>query len=166
MTIETYFSLFGLPAQFSVDEAALDKQYLALQLQHHPDRMIGKTPEEKAASMQQSVRINDGWHTLKSPLKRALYMLALRGVEPAKPGEALLTEAMAQREELEKMDTAECIKELDEQARERMAECIEAVAQAFGKGDIVGAAHAITRLQYLEKFEAEIRLKKLKGMAT
>lgn len=162
---ESYFSLFGLSPQFGIDIAALDKQYLALQFQNHPDRLIGKTAEERAASMQATVRINDAWHTLKSPLKRALYILALHNTEPAKPDTALLMEAMEQREKLADASTEQEISVMETAAKTQMESCIAALEEAFSAADHATAAQHASRLQYVEKFLSEIRLKKLKGIA-
>lgn len=162
---EHYFSLFSLPVRFEIDAAALDKQYLQLQLQYHPDRLVGKPAAERAAAMQQAVRVNDAWHTLKSPLKRALYILSLYDSAPEKADEALLMEAMEQREQLEEASTFHDIETLQMKSKTQINACIDALSEAFEQRDYALAARYVVHLQYLEKFSAEIRLKKLKGLA-
>lgn len=75
----THFELFGLPETFDVDPAALDERYRELQRTVHPDRFVNASDQERRLSMQQATRINEGYETLKDPLKRGRYLLELAG---------------------------------------------------------------------------------------
>ncbi len=79
---ENHFELFGLPARFAVDTAALDARYRELQREVHPDRFAAASRAEQRVSMQLATRVNEAYQTLKSPLRRAVYILQLRGVDP------------------------------------------------------------------------------------
>ncbi|MGG5840006.1 Fe-S protein assembly co-chaperone HscB, partial [Huaxiibacter chinensis] len=69
-----YFTLFGLPAQYSVDLPALTVRFQDLQRQYHPDKFASGTPSEQLAAVSQSATINQAWQTLRNPLSRAEYL--------------------------------------------------------------------------------------------
>jgi molecular chaperone HscB len=102
-----YFDLFEITPAFNIDLAALEAAYFKAQRQFHPDRFVGKTPEDKLAALQKSMDINQANETLKNPLKRAQYLLFLQGIivgtdkDSVKPTTDLLAEIMELREELE-----------------------------------------------------------------
>lgn len=75
----TYFELFGLPQSFLVDTGQLDERYRELQRTVHPDRFVNATDQERRLSMQLATRINEGYRTLKDPLRRGRYLLELDG---------------------------------------------------------------------------------------
>src|SRR6202795_595942 len=103
---QNHFELFGVPVQFAVDAAELDRRYLELQREVHPDRFATAPDAQRRVSMQLATRVNEAYQTLKSPLKRAVYILHLRGVDPeletntAMPPEFLM-EQMSWRERIE-----------------------------------------------------------------
>src|SRR5437879_12078870 len=79
---QNHFELFGLPARYAVDAAALDARYRELQREVHPDRFAAASRAEQRVSMQLATRVNEGYQTLKPPLRRAVHVLHLRGVDP------------------------------------------------------------------------------------
>ena len=76
-----YFQLFGIDASFDVELAQLSQTYQSLQKAVHPDRFAHASSQEQLLAVQKSAEINDAYQTLKQPLKRAEYLLTLRGVE-------------------------------------------------------------------------------------
>ena len=103
---ENHFELFGLPARFAVDAAALDARYRELQREVHPDRFAAASRAEQRVSMQLATRVNEAYQTLKSPLRRAGYILQLRGVDPKFETDTamqpeFLAEQMSWRERIE-----------------------------------------------------------------
>jgi len=77
-----FFSLFGFSADFDIDQDELHRRYRDLQRRVHPDKYVSSTSAERLASVQQAADVNEAFHTLKSPLRRAGYLLALRGIVP------------------------------------------------------------------------------------
>ncbi|ARD43466.1 co-chaperone HscB [Colwellia sp. PAMC 21821] len=75
-----YFELFGLDIQFELDLAKLSTLYQTLQKKVHPDRFAHGSSQEQMLAVKKSTLINDAYQTLKKPLKRAQYLLELRGV--------------------------------------------------------------------------------------
>ena len=66
---------------FDVDLNHLSQSYQTLQKAVHPDRFAHASSQEQLLAVQKSAEINDAYQTLKQPLKRAEYILTLRGVE-------------------------------------------------------------------------------------
>ena len=76
-----YFDLFAIPHSFDVDLAKLSAAFQTLQKTAHPDKFAHASSQEQLIAVQKSATINDGYQTLKNPLKRAEYMLQQRGTD-------------------------------------------------------------------------------------
>ena len=74
-----YFDFFGLERRLTVDPDALQKRFYELSRQWHPDRFSRKSPGEQAQSLEATSILNDGYRTLRDPVKRAEYMLTQEG---------------------------------------------------------------------------------------
>lgn len=152
-----YFELFGIAPRFSIDLKALEKRYFDLQRELHPDRMV---VAERATALQKSADINQGYHTLKSPLKRAQHLLALQGIrvntdnDTVKPAMALLNEIMEWRERLAEGVSDALLMNIE--TRER--ETFDALQAAFDAKEYDRAAHLTLQLNYLSKLLNDARL--------
>jgi molecular chaperone HscB len=106
---KSYFALFSLEMDWAIDLLLLKSRYLNLQKQFHPDKFLMKSSLEKRLAMQTASLINDAYDTLASPLKRAQYLLDLRGYD-AQPERhtscdgLFLMEQIELREELEMIE--------------------------------------------------------------
>ena len=107
----SHFELFGLPARFSLDLERLDRAYRDIQAQVHPDKFAHAGDAERRATMQMTTRVNEAYRALKDPLRRAIHLLELNGVDvafetdTAMPREFLM-EQMEIRERLEESKSA------------------------------------------------------------
>lgn len=77
-----HFDLFGLPARFRLDGAALDAAYRRLQSEVHPDRHAQGSDADRRLALQASARVNEAYRTLREPVTRAEYLLSLHGADP------------------------------------------------------------------------------------
>ncbi len=77
---KTHFELFELPAAFDLDQAQLAARYRELQRAVHPDRYASASDQERRLSVQLTAQVNEAYQTLRAPLRRARYLLALHGV--------------------------------------------------------------------------------------
>jgi molecular chaperone HscB len=74
-----HFDRLGLPRRFSLDGAAIEREYLARSRALHPDfHQLGGSAEQ-AASVALSAALNEAYATLKDPFKRGEYLLRLEG---------------------------------------------------------------------------------------
>jgi molecular chaperone HscB len=76
----TYFAIFSLPPHLVIDAPALEKSFYALSRKLHPDRFASKSPAEQQNALAESSRLNDAYRTLKDPIARTEYLLALEGI--------------------------------------------------------------------------------------
>jgi len=74
-----YFDFFGLDRKLNVDESDLQKRFYELSRQWHPDRFSRKSAHEQAQALEASSILNDGYRTLRNPVRRAEYLLKEEG---------------------------------------------------------------------------------------
>lgn len=74
-----YYDFFGLERKLSVDTEALQKRFYELSRQWHPDRFTRKAANEQAQALEATSILNDGFRTLRDPVKRAEYLLTEEG---------------------------------------------------------------------------------------
>lgn len=112
--MQNYFSLFGLPQQFSLDLKSLEANFRKIQNESHPDRFVSASASERLASMQLSTLANEAYTTLKNPASRAKYLLELQGINAiAETNTALPMDfLMQQMEWRESLDDAKAEKNI------------------------------------------------------
>lgn len=76
-----YFTQFELPVHLNLDTAALEKSFYAQSRRLHPDRFAAKPKAEQEAALAASSRLNDAYRTLRDPIARTEYLLALEGIQ-------------------------------------------------------------------------------------
>lgn len=100
-----YFRLFGIEPGFDVAMDELHQRFVAMSRLAHPDLASDPSEETRRKSLSLSATINRAYDTLKSPVRRAEYLLGLAGgtssaEDKSVPGQ-LLGEVMMLREEIE-----------------------------------------------------------------
>ena len=160
-----YFLQFELSVSFDVDMDRLNGQFRELQTLAHPDRYAAAGDEQRLRAIKLSSYLNEAYETLKSPLRRAGYLLQLQGVDVDKVSQSdldpeLLFEQMSLREslaELPKDDTAQArLDELNQSAGVRLARRQEEFARSLAEGKLNRAKAQFHELQFLTKFKSEI----------
>ncbi|MDP1967369.1 MAG: Fe-S protein assembly co-chaperone HscB [Reyranella sp.] len=154
-----------MPAALELDGAALDRAYFTAQRQWHPDRFVGRPPEERAKASTEAAGLNDAYRTLKDPLSRAVYLAGLKGVELPGDGKTiddpdLLMEAMEAREALQEAATPEAVDALAAQARQDLQRALAGLDSLFLHDDRAAIRKALLRLRYLDKFAEEARARR------
>lgn len=165
---KNFFELFGLPVQYDLDIADLAARYRELQRHFHPDRFAAATDQERRLSLQITAQINQGFQTLKEPLSRGRYLLALRGVSTDEDTDTLMDPGflMEQMELRESIDDAchsaqrgEQLAQLSQKAADLLRERTEALARSFTDDTAGASARArelIREMQFLKKLASEI----------
>ena len=80
--MQDYFDLLKIKKSFDISLDSLEVSYQELISEHHPDRNMDRSSEEQARAFQNTSLINSAYETLKSPLKRATYLLELENINP------------------------------------------------------------------------------------
>jgi len=165
-----HFTRLGLPRAYDLAPATLDRAYFGLQRTLHPDRYARRAPRERLIAESQSVAVNEAYETLRDPLRRAVYLLALLGDPIPEDGRtvddpALLAEAMEMREALSEAEGADAVARLADAAAGDLERCRAALAEAFASGDVAGAKRQTLRCRYLARLADEIRRRRAQPAA-
>jgi len=157
-----YFTLFGLPAGYSLDTQALAARFQNLQRQFHPDKFASGTAAEQLAAVQQSATINQAWQTLRHPLSRAEYLLLLHGFDLASEQHtvrdtAFLMEQLELREELDEIDQAQDAGRLSV-FQQRVAQMyqsrLQLMTEQLAEFRWETAADTVRKLRFLDKLQS------------
>ncbi|MGX9461577.1 co-chaperone HscB [Shewanella sp. A14] len=163
-----YFDLFNVVPAFDIDTALLAERYRELQRAVHPDKFANDTEQQKLLSVQRTAQVNDGYQTLKNPLRRAEHILSLRGIELShetttlKDG-AFLMQQMEWREALEDIqhnsDPQSLIDELYDSFAEfesTLTKKLTSLLASEDKADALLAADQIRKLKFMAKLQDEL----------
>jgi molecular chaperone HscB len=160
--LKNHFELFGLVPAFALDFDHLDRAYRDIQSRVHPDRFAQAGDAERRASMEMTTQVNEAYRTLKSPVQRGKYLLALNGVDvgfesnTAMPRDFL----MEQMELRERLEAAKQGSDLDLLSSELSAEKRTIENQIKEKIDIkhdfAAAGDLVRKLMFLERLGEEI----------
>ena len=156
------FELFDLAQKFKQDRLAIDVQWKELQREAHPDKFAAQGASAQRVAMQWSVRINEAYQRLKSPLTRAAYLCELNGFpvnaenNTAMPA-SFLMQQIEWREGLDEAKTAEDLQKIllktNEYGREQLLK-IEQVIDA--QHDFKQAVEYVRALMFVERFATDV----------
>src|SRR4051812_19595407 len=74
-----FYQFFGIDRKLTLDEASLQKRFYDLSRQWHPDHFTRKSAKEQQVALDATSILNDGYRTLRDPIKRAEYLLTEEG---------------------------------------------------------------------------------------
>src|SRR5947208_14411586 len=119
-----YFEVFGLPRVLGIDLAALEKIFHDLSRKHHPDYFTTASPPEKTKAVRMTALLNDGYRTLRHPVRRVEYLLSLYGFKSdgSKVPQSLLMEVFEINEQLEEVKAGRAIIEEVDSLRAQIKE--------------------------------------------
>ena len=132
-----HFQLFDLSPGFKVDLDDLHARYLRLQAHCHPDNFATAPRAEQAAAQQLAAQINSAYAELRSPIARAIHLLALIGYDPAEivnqqvRDPAFLMQQMELREQLEDADQPEELQQLAQELQQQQNQLQQSFADAW-----------------------------------
>ncbi len=162
---DNYFELFAIPQTYEVDLEALAARYRELQNETHPDRQGVVSEQEKLRAVQLTSLINEAYGTLKSPLRRAGYLLTLHDLDTEQVSQSdlgmdLLMEQMQLRESLEGLPEDESaldeLAQLKKETQGKITRRQEQFASALTASDLPAAKRFFHEMQFLDKLLKEI----------
>mgnify|MGYP005655007175 CR=1 FL=1 len=153
-----------MPKSFQVDAGTLEREYKKLQTEYHPDKFAGASDSERVQVLQHASLINDAYDTIKSPLKRAAYLLRLENIDPEEHNQSHLQEAflLQQIELREDLEMLTAKKDLDglEKMKETVISDRNTMLQNFEvsylASELIEAKSLYNSLQFLFKLVDEI----------
>lgn len=162
-----FFDIFGLPEAYSINSDALSNRYRQLLRQFHPDRFANKPQRDRLRAVQWAATINQAFSTLKSPLKRAQYLLELQGLGGTNestvnndPG--FLMEQMELREALAEVrsdsDPFAAVEALRDRIEREYADLQSEFAHHYDTKAYAKALEVVAKMQFFAKLLDEIEL--------
>lgn len=165
MGIPCHYALFELQPAFDLDLERLSVRYRELARKVHPDRFADASESEQRKAIEQSANLNEAYQTLKSPSRRARYLLKLQGrempLEATVQDPAFLMQQMQWREELEDLqDEADLagvavFKARLKAAQQLLNDSFAAIWQDEAQRE--EAERLVRRMQFLDKLTQEVR---------
>ena len=162
---QNFFSIFELPESFDLDLERLTSKYRELPTEVHPDKFAAAGEQEKLRAVQMTSYLNEAFTTLKTPLKRAAYILQLHNFDTESVsqndlGMDLLIEQMQLRESLDELPKDDSalpqLEQLKKDVTNRLAEKRTDFAREVEQGDLTSAKKIFHELQFLEKLLTEV----------
>jgi molecular chaperone HscB len=156
------FELFDLPVSYKLNRQLLDERWKNLQRTTHPDNFSMQDAASQRVAMQYSVRINEAYQRLKSPLKRAAYLCELHGTpiqaeENTRMSTEFLLQQLQWREQLEDAETFSDIGQLLEEVLAAKELALTRCETSIDiEQDWSSAATEVRALMFMDRFEADI----------
>ncbi|HEY3820409.1 MAG TPA: Fe-S protein assembly co-chaperone HscB [Polyangiaceae bacterium] len=158
------FETLGLPRNYDVDLAAVEKTHRELSRALHPDKFIGSGASERRAALSKAVEVNEAWRVVRDPIRRAEALLTLAGValgeERANPTDPeFLMEMLEQREALAEAKQAKDLARVHEMARaiEGRTRAVEAgLGEGFARGEAASLVARLGELRFYRRFLDEV----------
>jgi molecular chaperone HscB len=162
--MKNHFELFQMPVMFEIDAQQLDAAYREVQGRVHPDKFVTATDAEKRVAMQWATRANEAYQTLKNPLKRAMYLCELNGVDLATESNthmptAFLIQQIEWREALdEARDTKNqsALEQIENELIQKRSDLLSLVTQHLNAAHYIDAGEHVRQLMFVEKFGDEV----------
>ncbi|KAJ6610908.1 hypothetical protein B0H10DRAFT_2058535 [Mycena sp. CBHHK59/15] len=152
-----FHDIFALPSRpnpFVVDPVLLKRRFREAQAICHPDSWASKGQNKQDIAQNLSSRVNEAYHSLADPLRRAEYILEQNGMPISEVDQLddleFIAEIMQAREDI---DEAEDIPELSRVVDDNTAKIeatIEELERVVGKQEWESVKEAAVRLKYLE----------------
>ena len=136
---------------FMIDVTQLRNEFLQLQAKAHPDLHQG---ENRARAEGASALINEAYKTLQNPLRRAQYLLSLRGMDVAEDETAkvddpdLLMDVLEMRENIEDAEEESDLAPMKEANDAKIGESVRVLEVAFKEDDMETAKGEAVKLRY------------------
>ncbi|MBR9828730.1 MAG: Fe-S protein assembly co-chaperone HscB [Oceanospirillales bacterium] len=160
-----YFEILGLPVSFDIDQAQLTERYRDLQKQVHPDRHSHQSDREQRLAVQYTAYLNEALTTLKSPLKRAQYLLSLQGIDTLSDSRTqldpmFLMEQMELRERVadatDHDDPEAELEQLEALVGAELKQLQSAFVKAWEGQQLAQAEVLVRKMQFASKLQSDI----------
>lgn len=160
-----HYALFDLQPAFDLDLEQLSVRYREMARKVHPDRFADAGEAEQRRAVEQSANLNEAYQTLRSPSRRARYLLTLRGrempLEATVQDPAFLMQQMQWREELESLHDdggqsgVMAFKARLKAAQQSINDSFSIIWEDEAQRD--EAERLVRRMQFLDKLSQEVR---------
>lgn len=123
----TYFELFEIPVQLSIDKATLPARYFELSRRYHPDYFVNEGPEVQAMALEKSALLNKAFRTFQNREETIKYVLQLKGLLEEEEKYALPADFL-----MEVMEVNEALMDADDEtSKENLGNTIDNLEHAI-----------------------------------
>jgi molecular chaperone HscB len=163
---QNYFQIFNLRQNFSIDLETLTASFQTLQSSYHPDKFVAQNDINSRQAMQVSSLINEAYQALKNPIKRAIYIMQLNGVNLDTETDTnmdidFLMEQMELRETMDAIPLDESgLDQIDGIAltvKKQLKQMMERVESLFEKQAWSEARALLREVQFMNKIDQEAK---------
>ncbi len=163
---QNFFEVFGLQPVWELEAEDLAARYRKLQRDIHPDKFASAGDREKRIAVQFTSHVNEAYDTLKSPTRRAAYLLKLQGIEQDYNATThtdmdFLMEQMSLREALADIrDEADPLAALDGvkgQANCLRDRLLDEFAVQYNSQDYHAGFDTVSKLHFVDKLSKDIQ---------
>ena len=119
-----YFTCLGFPRRLTIDPQKLEAKFYELSRAFHPDFYQNKSETEQAISLSNAATLNTAYRTLRDPIQRAEYLLAIEAgavkeIRTTPPAD-LFEEILELQETLEEYRASDQSSETRQQLRSKL----------------------------------------------
>jgi molecular chaperone HscB len=162
-----YFELFQIPRRYRIDLADVERKFLAITRNIHPDYFGGSSEDMRSLSVSLSAELNEALRVLKDPVLRAGYLLEEAGGPSAATDrtvpQAVLTNVMTLREEVEEAagdpETAAMVRRKAERKHRQILDDIADIADRLSEASTdqkTRLRHLLNSVRYYDNLLAEL----------
>jgi molecular chaperone HscB len=163
----TPFAMLGMQPAFDLDMAVLERHYVIMQNELHPDRFVGKPNIEMSGVRMMSAWVNTAYKKLKDPVLRAKALLKV--LRAKIPGEGdgtvadpiILENAMEWREELETLKSPQEFDHYQAKINSVFDNCKQQFSKAWDNHNTEEMQRAYLNMTYASKALDEAKEKRL-----
>ncbi|MCA8954420.1 MAG: Fe-S protein assembly co-chaperone HscB [Planctomycetes bacterium] len=154
------FTVLGVAPEMDLDERALETRYRRLATESHPDFNRGLDAAAHVEMLERAARLNDAFHVLRDPWRRAVALIELRDAQAMQQTKTLcpvfLMEAMETREAVD--DAAlDRLATLRSEIEAKLAHYLEDVRGHLARGEVRTAATLVHQSNYYRKALADLK---------
>lgn len=156
-----HFFNLNLEVKYDLDFDLLEKNYLELQQQYHPDKSL--------SDLEKSIAINESYKILNNPILRAEHLLELQNIfldddkQSLKPDIEILKEIILLQEDIEDCQNIEKLNSYKQSIENQNADLIFQFVKNYQAKNFKIAGQNIIKIKYLKK-TLELIKNKLKNI--
>jgi molecular chaperone HscB len=159
---DNHFALFDMAASFDLDLKQLATAYRQLQSQYHPDKFAHSDDRQRRWAEQTAAQINEAYQTLKNPLSRGRYLLALQG-QPLddshnpRMDSVFLMQQLTLREQLDQLakHQNDQLTDFNRQLEQSVRALVNDISQNFAHNDLNQAKQNIYKLHFFNRLQQD-----------
>ncbi len=158
--MKNYFNLFNLDCDYFINIKELEKIYQDKIMANHPDKFVNQDSEIRQKALQNTSILNSAYEILKSPEKRANYILESNGINAFKESDTkmdaeFLLKQIELREELEDIDNIDELYNFLEKINQEIKDSIAQISQGFKNNDLLKVKKLIRELKFFKQLQQQ-----------